>query len=182
MDGKNRVSAAASSVDAGGKNLGTHFGQKFYAIRAAGGSLRFPFDSQPFTALVDIAGDVGEETLRGYARELVAHGCVQAVCRGAESGLMNDIFGELSENGETDTNGFPFTSMAIDDEPLNEAIEYFVLPNGLAATGLVMIIGDSGDFRLAVDNFAASTDGAKEALGIPVYVDEELVCFDPVRC
>ena len=183
LDWKNRLKAVAPSVDAGGISLGTHYGQKFYAIRADGGSLRFPFAAQPFTALVDIAGEVSETALRGYARELIGHGCVQAVCRGGDSGLMNDIFGELADNGETDNGDFPFTSMALDDEPLNEAIEYFILPNGLAATGLVMVIGDSGAFRSAIDSFTASTSGAKEAaLGIPVYVEEELVCFDPVQC
>ena len=159
-----------------------HFGQRFYAMRADGGGLRFPFEAQPFTTLVDIVGDVGEETLRGYARELIAHGCVQAVCRGADSGLMNDIFDELSENGETGDDGFPFTSMAVDDEPLNEAIEYFILPNGLAATGLVMVIGDAGDFRSVIDNFTVSAGNAREGLGIPVYVEEEQVCFEPAYC
>lgn len=178
LDGERRDGLPVDSVAAGGISLGTVFDQKFYAMRVAGNGLRFPFEAQPFTALVDIVGDVGEEALRSYAKELISHGCVQAVCRGDEAGILNDIFGDLSEEGGADVNGLPFTSMVLDDEPLCDAIEYFILPCGLASTGLLMVIGDSGDFHEAVGSFTTSAGSLRESMSAPVYVEEELVCFD----
>ncbi len=175
---ENRGKRVVRSINFGGKSLGSLYEQKFYAMRVEGNQLKFPFAAKPFTALVDIRGDVDQELLKGYARELVAHGCVQAVCRGVEAGLMNDIFGCISEEGASDVNGLPFTSMSVDEEPLEESVEYFILPSGLAGVGLIMVIGDSDAFADAVDCFANFANGAQESKNEPVYIEEEQVCFE----
>ena len=175
--GNSRGRKIAATVETGGKSLGTLYDQKFYAIRVGSNGLRFPFEPQPFTALVDIKGDVDQDVLKSYARELLSYGCVQAVCRGVEAPVLNDIFGELAESGDIDANGFAFTSMSVDDEPLSEAIEYFVLPSGLASTGLLLVIGDAGDFKNAIEDFADMAGSLKKAIREPMYVEEELVCF-----
>lgn len=181
--GESRDVKAVAHTVSRGKILANVFDQKFYAMRAhnGAGDLRFPFDPQPFTALVNIVGDVGEDVLRIYAKELISHGCVQAVCRGDEAGILNDIFGDLSEEGGADSNGCTFTSMAIDDEPLEEAIEYFILPCGLASTGLLMVIGDSADFQAGVKSFKDSAGNMQKSLKEPVYVEEESVYFELVH-
>ncbi len=161
----------------GGMSLGTIHEQRFYAIRANGQEIRFPFSAQPFTAMVDISRPVDEQILTGYAQALIDHGCVQAVCRGEESSQLVDIFNQLAEKGELDKHGTPFTSMCMEDEPLNEAIEYFVLPSGLAQTGLLMIIGDSGDFQSAIDGFSSAAGAISEGLAEPLYSEEDVVCF-----
>ncbi len=161
----------------GGIELGTLHDQRFYAIRANGASLRFPFASQPFTAMVDVPGSVDETLLKQYAGELIDHGCVQAICRGEESSRLVDIFDDLAERGDLDRNGIPFTSMCLDDEPLAEAIQYFVLPCGLASVGLLMVIGESGDFQNAIQGFSSAAGAIKESIGEPVYTEDDLVCF-----
>ena len=161
----------------GGINLGTLHEQRFYAIRANGDELRFPFSAQPFTTLVDMSSPVDDEVLKGYAASLIAHGCVQAVCRGEESHRLVAIFNKMAEKGELDHNGAPFTSMEMDDEPLPEAIQYFVLPCGLAQTGLLVVIGGHGDFQKAIDGFSTAAGAIKEDLSTPVYAEDDLVCF-----
>lgn len=161
----------------GGISLGTIHEQRFFAMRANGGNLRFPFPAGDFTVLVDVAGSVDEEVLQGYAEALIQHGCVQAVCRGEESSRLEGIFNKLAEKGELDKNGTPFTSMCLDDEPLDEAIQYFVLPCGLAQTGLLMVIGDQGDFQNAIQGFSVAAGAIKEDIGEPVYTEDDLVCF-----
>lgn len=161
----------------GGTSLGTLHDQRFYAIRANGSDLKFPFTAQPFTVLVDISRALDDEVLEGYAQALVGHGCVQAVCRGDESNRMVDIFNTLAEQGDHDRNGTPFTSMCLDDEPLNEAIQYFVLPCGLAQTGLLMVIGEAEDFQSAIEGFSTAAGAVKEGLGEPIYAEDDLVCF-----
>lgn len=161
----------------GGLSLGTLHDQRFFAMRANGGELRFPFPAGPFTVLVDMSGPVDDTVLQKYASALIDHGCVQAVCRGDDSGRLEDIFNTLAEKGELDKNGTPFTSMCLDDEPLNEAIQYFVLPCGLAQTGLLMVIGGQDDFQNAIKGFSTAAGAIKDNIGEPVYTEDDLVCF-----
>ena len=175
--GNAKRDALAAARLVGGISLGTLHEQRFFAIRANGSALRFPFTAQPFTVLVDISRPVDNEILQGYAQALIDHGCVQAVCRGEESDRLVEIFDTLAEKGDLDQNGTPFTSMCMDDEPLNEAIQYFVLPCGLAQTGLLMVIGDSGDFQGAIEGFSTAAGAIKEDIGEPVYAEDDLVCF-----
>lgn len=161
----------------GGVSLGTIHEQRFYAIRANGTDLRFPFSSQPFTAMVDISRPVDDEVLTGYANALIAHGCVQAICRGEESDRLVDIFNELADQGDLDHNGHLFTSMCLGDEPLTESIQYFVLPSGLAQTGLLMVIGDADDFQDTIEGFSTAAGAIREDFGQPVYTEADLVCF-----
>ncbi len=145
-------------------------------MRTYGGALKFPFPPGPFTVLVDMSATVDDAVLRSYADALIKHGCVQAVCRGEESDRLVDIFNTLAERGDLDA-GTPFTAMSMDDEPLDEAIAYFVLPCGLAQTGLVMVIGDQSDFQNAIHGFSNIAGAAREDIGEPVYTEDDLVCF-----
>lgn len=171
--------ASESPLDGltGGLSLGTLHEQRFFAIRANGPEIRFPFPSGPFKALIDMARPVDENILRCYAKALIDHGCVQAVCRGVDSGELDTIFYSFAEKGDLDKSGVLFTSMCLDDEPLAEAIQYFALPCGLAQTGLLMVIGDQGDFQQAIKNFSVAAGAIKENIGEPVYTEDDLVCF-----
>ena len=159
--------------------MGSFHEQRFYAIRAHGPDLRFPFAAQPFTAMVDVSSAVDATRLRKYAGDLIAHGCVQAVCRGEDSFRLVEIFDSLAESGGMDKNGIPFTSMCLDEEPLTEAIHYFVLPSGLARIGLLMVIGEAGDFQSAIQDFSITVGLIQGSLGEPVYAEDDLVCFVP---
>lgn len=161
----------------GGIGLGTLHEQRFFAMRTSGGELRFPFPKCPFTVLVDMVSPVDDAVLRSYAEALVGHGCVQAACRGEESERMVDIFNSLADRGDLGDDATPFTAMSMDDEPLDEAIAYFVLPCGLAQTGLVMVIGEQSDFQNAIRGFSNAAGAAKEDIGEPVYTEDDLVCF-----
>lgn len=178
----NLFGGGAFSLDAvlGGQvggYMGTIHEQRFFAIRANGSELRFPFQSGAFTVLVDLARSVDDAILKTYAEALIGHGCVQAVCRGEESSRLEKIFNKLAEKGDLDKNGTPFTSMCVDDEPLEEAIQYFVLPCGLAQTGLLMVIGDQDDFQNAIQGFSTAAGAIKDDIGEPVYTEDDLVCF-----
>ena len=177
FDGDARSYGRALDRLVGGLSLGTIHEQRFFAIRANGADLRFPFPAGTFTALVDMAQSVDDGVLQGYAEALIEHGCVQAVCRGEESSRLESIFNKLAEKGDLDKNGTPFTSMCLDDEPLDEAIQYFVLPCGLAQTGLLMVIGDQGDFQGAIQDFSTAAGAIKDNIGEPVYTEDDLVCF-----
>lgn len=162
---------------AGEISLGTLHEQKFYAVRAKDAELRFPFPAQPFTAMVDMTGEVDDAILKGYAAQLMKYGCVQCVCRGEEAARLSDIFDAMAELGEMDASGAPFTAMCVDDEPLNEAIEYFVLPSGLASVGLLLVIGGTEAFQGVVQGFFDIAGTMHEAVGEPVYTMDDLVCF-----
>lgn len=174
--GAKKIEIAIADLS-GGQTLGMLHEQKFYAIRAEGAGIKFPFPEKPFTALVDISQPVDDAILESYAAALVEHGCVQAVCRGDEAARLAGIFDRMAEEGGLDHDGRPFSCMCMDDEPLLEAIEYFVLPCGLAATGLLMVIGDSGDFQSVVDGFANAAGAAAKAVPEPDHAANGAVCF-----
>lgn len=163
----------------GGVSLGTVHEQRFYAIRANGSGLCFPFSPQPFTAMVDISRPVDDEVLTGYANALIEHGCVQAICRGEDSDRLEGIFNNLAEQGELDRSGQFFTSMCVGDEPLTESLQYFILPSGLAQTGLLMVIGDVDDFRETIEGFSTATGALKEDFGQLIYTEADPMCLAP---
>lgn len=170
--------ARALESPVGGISLGTLHEQRFFALRTDGGELRFPFPAGPFTVLVDMAAPVDDAVLESYAGALIDHGCVQAAVRGDEADRLVDIFNDIADRDDVvDGNGAPFTAMCMDDERLDEAIQYFVLPCGLAQTGLVMVIGGQNDFQNAIRCFSDAAGSAKEDIGEPVYTEDDLVCF-----
>ncbi|MCC8166633.1 MAG: hypothetical protein LIQ31_10900 [Planctomycetes bacterium] len=177
FDGTATTREAALARLVGGTVLGTVHDQRFFAMRANGDTLRFPFPARTFTALVNMSGPVDDALLQTYAQALIDHGCIQAACRGEGSDRLVEIFDKMAEQGDFDHDGTPFTCMPLDDEPLEEAIQYFVLPCGLAQTGLVMVIGDSGDFENAINGFSVAAGAIKENIGEPDYIEDDLVCF-----
>jgi hypothetical protein len=158
--------------------MGTLYGQKFFALKAAGPDLKFPFGPQPFTALVTICSDRDDAVLGEYAKTLVSHGCVQAICRGDGAERMDGAFASLAECGGLDRNGVAFTSMCLGDESFGEALHYFVLPSGLAAIGLVLVIGDANDFADVVSGFNRTAGDILELREEPVYAGEETACHE----
>lgn len=168
----------AAASGSGGKFMGTLYGQKFFALKANGPEVKLPFDAQPFTALIDISSERDDAVLEDYAKNLISHGCVQAICRGCGSERLDAIFNRLAEGGRLDRNGIAFTSMCSEDETLGESLHYFVLPCGLASVGLVLVIGESGDFERVLDGFNCTAGELFEMRGEPVCVDEEFACYE----
>ncbi|MDR1611449.1 MAG: hypothetical protein LBT97_01560 [Planctomycetota bacterium] len=158
--------------------MGTFYGQKFFALKASGPDLKLPFDRQPFTALVDIASEKDDVILEEYAKSLISHGCVQAICRGCGAERMDGIFHRLAEEGCLDRDGVAFTSMCAEEETLHESLHYFVLPSGLASIGLVLVIGEARDFGRVVDGFNRTAGELFEMRGEPVSAYAELACYE----
>lgn len=165
----------------GGMSLGIIHSQHFYAMKADGSELKFPFPSENFSAFIEIARPVDKEILSGYATALADYGCVQAFCRGENSDIMSDIFDDLASEGALDGRGIPFTYMCFEEnEPLAESIEYFVTPNDLVKVGLVLVIGGADDFSTVVDSFSAASINFTNAMSREDFapVDAEPVLAD----
>ncbi len=155
------------------KSLGTVYDQRFYALRrlpSSGGpstSLSFPFPPSPFNGLICVGVPLPEAALGRIMLALLQHGMRQAVCCGCEAEFAGDVLDELIDEHNFSHDGHaPFASVH-EGEPLSEVIDYFILPNGLADIGLLMILGDEAAFGQAVKAFGRVAGQLRERLHVP---------------
>lgn len=159
------------------KSLGTLYEQKFYALRAAGKTLDYPFAARTFTALVDSNTSLSDDVLRHYVDSLLNHGCIHVICRGHDAERLSSIFDETVDERGLTHDGYTMTSMIYDEDDLEETVGYFVLPTGLADVGLLLVIGDSGDFKSMVRSFARIAGTLRENVTEPVFESEVVATF-----
>lgn len=141
-DASQRLSAGQT------KSLGTVHDQRFFAVRSQPGyDLPFPFPKDHFNSLIAIRGCPAEETLQSVAMQLLRHGMRAGICHGEGAEMMGSMI-----DGLVDEYGFSHNERTVyasvhDDEELDEVIDYFVLPNGLADIGLIVVIGEESAFE-----------------------------------
>lgn len=140
--------------------LGHLHDQEFYALRhVSGESLTIPFQPRSFTALIHTRRNLSETQMHAIARALLEHGMVYALCIGEHGERMSMLIDRLvDENGYT-RNDMTVFSNASQEESINEAMEYFVLPTGLGDTGLILSIGDESDHADATAAFDSLLGG-----------------------
>jgi hypothetical protein len=149
--------------------------RRFYACYLEDQPISLPFSDRPFTVLVEIRGKVSSTRLENCARELLDLGCVHAICRGGDAELMNEIFQNLTEEGVFDREDCLFTSMAAEEESLQEVMEYFTIPpSDLIAAGLILIIGGVDSFPQVVEDFISFSDPAPMVIDDSLLVEEEV--------
>lgn len=145
--------------------MGICHDQRFYALRyLPGRKLELPFEDKPFTALIEITVPLSDDILRNVAMDLLYRGMRAALCLGPEAERMVEIVDEL-----VDAYGFAHEARTVyasahEDEDLAEAIQYFILPTGLAETGLLLVLGGEDAFRQTVRTFGQATTGMREKL------------------
>ena len=147
------------------KTLGRLHGQKFFVARAnAMGEVAWPFGPRPFSAMVEIRREAGEDALARLAEGLFSHGCRGAVCRGAASDRCRDVFDRVADDSKFfRPGGYSPWSMVYEEE-FEEALAYFTLPTGQTDTGLLVVVGDEADFRQAAGGFGRFVGRAAEWL------------------
>lgn len=127
--------------------LGEYCGQTFYATRVApDGRCAFPFPPQRFTALLNVAAPQPEEVLRTSVRSCLEHGMRLAVCAGSGAETVGRIVDELVDEGGYEVDGRTAYASVHDGEPLEEVVEYFMLPQGLARVGLLLVFGSDESY------------------------------------
>jgi hypothetical protein len=147
------------------KILGKFYDQRFYATRLVPGkAFHPPFAPHPFNVMIHIAGHVPDKALRQIGLDLLKHGMRFALCHGSEAERMGDILDELLEDNEFAHKGYTAYTSVHDDDPLEEAVEYFILPSGLADTGLMLVIGDESSFRSVMRAFTKVTGHLRERI------------------
>lgn len=123
--------------------LGNYCGQTFYATRVApDGRCAFPFPAQSFTALLNVQSPQPEGVLRTAVRSCLDHGMRLAVCTGRGAEALGGIVDELVDEGGYGVDGRTVYASVHDGEPLEEVVEYFMLPQGLAEIGLLLVFGN----------------------------------------
>lgn len=158
--------------------LGHLHDQEFYAIRhVSGGSLSIPFQPRPFTALIHTRRNLGEKQMEKIVRALLDHGMAYALCIGEHAERVSLLIDRLVDDHDYTRNDMTVYSDASQEESINEAMEYFVLPSGLGDTGLILSIGDEsdhGDATAAFDSLLgegyADADPAEEE-EYPLFVE-----------
>ena len=159
-------SASVSSRRSAAKQktgLGSYYSQQFYAVRhAPGKALALPFPARPFHAMIHTAGPLPDRATRQLGLELLRSGMRYALCHGSDAAKVGDVLDELIDANHFSFEGHtPYTSVHA-EESLAEAIEYFILPAGLAETGLLIVVGEEDAFRGALREFNQITAHLRE--------------------
>jgi hypothetical protein len=135
------------SIEARAGFMGTILNEPFYACRATPGELpELPFQSQPFTCFLRAATYIGDEDFKLLATTLLRSRMRHAVCAGVESDRLADLLNEILEEGEFHENGRAAMACSYEDDPLEEVLEYFALPSGMAPANLLLTIGSETAF------------------------------------
>ena len=136
------------------RSLGTRYEQRFFAIRyAANKGLSIPFPPGPFNGLISIHGSVDDAVLESVGMQLLEYGMRAAMMQGDKAGRMGEILDQLVDEHQIMHDGRTVYNSVHEDESLEEVIDYFILPNGLAEQGLLVVIGGETDFDEATDLF-----------------------------
>jgi len=157
-------------VCADAKSLGTVHDQRFYAVRylpasqAEEGRFDLPIPRRAFNALIYAAVPLAEARLRDLALTLLRHGLRQAVCCGPEAEAMGEMIDAMADDHEITHDGRSVLASIHDDESLDEVIDYFILPNGIAETSLLVVLGDEVAMRDTLRSFARVTGDMRERL------------------
>lgn len=147
------------------KSLGTIHDQKFYAIRNTGEKpLELPFSTKPFNVMIELALPLSDDALRQIGIQLLKDGMCHATCRGGEAERMGEILDDLIDEHGFSIDGHTVFTSVHDDESLEEVLEYFVLPNGLASTSLLVVIGDEASFHNLVRCFGSTAADLRERI------------------
>ncbi len=147
------------------RNLGIIHDQKFYALRhIIGKSLELPFKDRQFNALLQVSRPLPESVMREIALTLLQNGMRSALCWGTEAEQMTEIIDEIIDEREFSLEGRTAYATLHEDESLTEVIEYFILPNDLADTGLLVVIADETEFKNTVMAFGQTVKGLREVI------------------
>lgn len=136
-----------------------HNDQRFFALRHVPGQpLKLPFLEGAFNALVEVAAPVDREVLTSVSLQLLQHGMRAADCHGEDAQDLAEIIDELVDEHGFCHDGRTVYAIGHDGESLDDLIDYFILPNDLANTGILLVIGEESDFEGVVEAFGNSID------------------------
>jgi hypothetical protein len=163
LGGKSATVTSRRGVQKDKKLLGTFYDQTFYATRhAADKALSFPFPAGRFNAMVCLAEKTDEAAMRRIGMDLLEHGLRFALCHGPEAGAMGKVLDELIDEHGFSCEGLTAYTSVHEDDSLAEAVEYFILPAGLAETSLLVVVGSDASYREVMKSFAKATSHLRE--------------------
>ncbi len=168
--------------------LGSVSDQTIYAMRPQPGcDLNFPFEKKPFTALIRTSSQTTEADMRRAGWQLLQHGLRHGICHGEKADRMSEILDEIIDSFDISDNNQTAFSSSHEGEDISETMEYFLLPSGLADSGLILVLGTDNDWGGTMDSFD-NLVGSGEAL-LELVTDEsddvwteELIEADAVLC
>ncbi|MHC4883874.1 MAG: hypothetical protein ACYTGH_02200 [Planctomycetota bacterium] len=148
--------------------MGLVFDQPFYSCRYQPTQpLVLPFAKhQPFSCLINVGVRVDESEVRTLAEALLKADMRFALCTGVDGEIFSDVLNELLESGEYHVDGRSSVATSHSDDPIEEVMEYFALPSGMAPFNLVLSIGDETIFKATLSVFQRVVDKMRQGLCI----------------
>ncbi|MHC4872411.1 MAG: hypothetical protein ACYTFY_11250 [Planctomycetota bacterium] len=128
--------------------------QPFYSCRIkAGDKPELPFKKQPFVCLINAAEHISSDDFREIAQFLLDNNMRYAICAGIEADRLSDVLNELLEEGHFHENGRTAVAIGYEEDPIEEIMEYFALPSGIAPVNLLVSIGNTRTFKTTLQVF-----------------------------
>lgn len=116
-----------------------------------------------FSCLLRAAAHISDDAFRDLGRQLLGAGMRYAVCNGVECDRLSDLLNELLEEGEYHLEGRT-AAACCDDGSFEEALEYFILPSGMAPANLVLTLGDQAAFQATLESTGDVVEKMRESL------------------
>ncbi|MBN1257142.1 MAG: hypothetical protein JXA52_05495 [Planctomycetes bacterium] len=148
--------------------MGSILGQPFYSCRyLPGKKLSLPFKSgQTFSCLINTAVRIDDDQFKALAEMLLKNKMRYAICSGIDSERFSGLLTELLESGEYRDDGRTAIACSNEQEPIEEAMEYFALPSGIAPVNLLVTIGNERIYKTTLRVFTRVAQRMHETLSI----------------
>ncbi len=140
--------------------------QPVYSFRyTVGCKLKMPFaENQPFTCLINAAKNIKSEDFEHLALFLLNNNMRYVVCTGIEADRLADVLNEILFDGSFHQEGRTAVVTSHEDDPIEEVMEYFALPSGMAPVSLIVSIGNKRTFKTMLEIFSTVSKRMKVAL------------------
>ena len=89
-----------------------------------------------------------------------------AICSGIDSVRLSGILTDLLETGEFRDDCRTAIAYANEEEPIEEAMEYFALPSGIAPVNLLVTIGNERIYKTTLRLFNRVAEKMHHSLSI----------------
>lgn len=144
--------------------MGAVGGRPFFSqFHMPGRDMTVPFAQGPFSCFIRIGGPTSDETLSTLARALLRQGLYAAYCAGVDCERLGEIFDEILDDGHYFHGDAAVTAMAFEDESIEDALEYFTLPNGHDVPHLVLTVGSAEHHQETLTAFSSAMERMKLA-------------------
>jgi hypothetical protein len=103
--------------------------------------------------LINASSSISDDDFRKLVEFLLENRMRSAICCGINAEHLADVLNEMLEGGDYHEDGRTAMTIAYEEEPIEEVLEYFALPDGVGSASLLLNIGNDRVFKTTLTVF-----------------------------